>query len=100
MYSIQITPPGAKYASNVAFGDIEVAEFKIPLMSAILSLPTQALVKPGVIAAQTSIQYANGVGAQDLGAEVSYSLIQLRCGWTVSKDSHLDLADRAQVSRS
>ena len=72
MYAIQITPPGQKWAQSVNHGDIEVAEFKVPLMTAILSLPTQALVKPAAIPAQTSISYANGVGAQDLPTEISY----------------------------
>ncbi len=53
-------------------GDIEVAEFKIPLMSGIIAFPTQELVKPDSIPVNAVIRYANGVGAKKLPVEISY----------------------------
>ncbi|WP_413944495.1 alpha-2-macroglobulin family protein [Bdellovibrio sp. HCB-162] len=57
---------------SLASGDIEVAEFKIPLMSGIMSFPTQALVKPDAIPVNSVIRYANGVGAKNLASDISY----------------------------
>jgi uncharacterized protein YfaS (alpha-2-macroglobulin family) len=53
-------------------GDIEVAEFKIPLMSGIIAFPNQDLVQPDSIPVGTVIRYANGVGAKKLNADLSY----------------------------
>lgn len=55
-----------------AVGEIEVAEFKIPLMSGILAFPKQSLVKPDSIPVSAAIRYANGVGAKNLAVELSY----------------------------
>lgn len=67
-YSIQIKK--GEYQRNV--GDIEVAEFKIPLMSGMIAFPKQSLVKPDAIPVSAAIRYANGVGAKDLPVEISY----------------------------
>jgi hypothetical protein len=56
----------------VASGDIEVAEFKLPLMSGIIAFPSQALVQPSSIPVSAVIRYANGVGAKNLAADLSY----------------------------
>ena len=53
-------------------GDIEVAEFKIPLMSGIIAFPNEDLVQPENIPVSAVIRYANGVGAKKLNADLSY----------------------------
>ncbi|MGZ3780853.1 MAG: alpha-2-macroglobulin family protein [Pseudobdellovibrionaceae bacterium] len=56
----------------VPASDIEVSEFKVPLMSGIISFPNQTLVRPDSIPVNSVIRYANGVGAKKLGLELSY----------------------------
>lgn len=51
---------------------VEVAEFKIPLMSGNVALPQAALIQPQSLPVNTSIRFANGVGAQDLGLSLTY----------------------------
>lgn len=66
---------GADEKSEVAVnsgGGIEVAEFKVPLMSGILSFPTAPLVLPKAIPVNGVIRYANGVGAKELAVDLSY----------------------------
>jgi hypothetical protein len=53
-------------------GQVEVAEFKIPLMSGLIAFPNQELVKPNSIPVNASIRYANGVGAKNLDTSISY----------------------------
>jgi len=53
-------------------GDIEVAEFKVPLMSGLIAFPAQELVRPDSIPVNASIRYANGVGAKKLPVSISY----------------------------
>lgn len=73
-YSIQLkgTPADPRANHYVESGDIEVAEFKIPLMSGIIAFPNEQLVRPDVIPVNSVIRYANGVGAKKLKAELSY----------------------------
>ena len=71
-YSIQLVTGKKDERGLSATGDIEVAEFKVPLMSGIIAFPTQALVKPDSIPVSAIIRYANGIGAKSLGAELSY----------------------------
>jgi hypothetical protein len=59
-------------AIQVNNGDIEVAEFKVPLMSGVIAFPAQPLVQPDSIPVNTVIRYANGVGAKSLAADMSY----------------------------
>jgi alpha-2-macroglobulin len=70
-YNITLT---SKRDENMAYsaGNVEVAEFKIPLMSGIVGMPNQELVLPDSIPVGSVIRYANGVGAKNLGAEISY----------------------------
>ncbi len=56
----------------VPSGDIEVAEFKVPLMTGIISFPKAPMVQPANIPVSSVIRYANGVGAKDLATEISY----------------------------
>ncbi len=56
----------------LAGGDIEVSEFKVPLMSARVSLPQGPLVKVDDLEVSGFIQYANGVGAKDQAVDVSF----------------------------
>lgn len=60
----------------VSQGEIEVAEFKIPLMTGLISFPAQELVQPDSIPVSSIVRYANGVGAKKLGAELSYYFTQ------------------------
>lgn len=71
-YSIELRGGNLKYPETLSSGDIEVAEFKIPLMSGLISFPTQQLVKPDSIPASSIIRYANGVGAKNVAADLSY----------------------------
>ncbi|HEY8270257.1 MAG TPA: alpha-2-macroglobulin family protein [Pseudobdellovibrionaceae bacterium] len=71
-YYIKLTGTRDGESINVASGDIEVAEFKVPLMSGLISFPTQALVQPSSIPVSAVIRYANGVGAKNLAADMSY----------------------------
>jgi uncharacterized protein YfaS (alpha-2-macroglobulin family) len=57
---------------EVPTGDIEVAEFKVPLMTGIIAFPNETLVQPSAIPVSTVIRYANGVGAKNLAADVSF----------------------------
>ncbi|MGZ3768604.1 MAG: alpha-2-macroglobulin family protein [Bdellovibrio sp.] len=71
-YTIQLAkaPNGSNY--YVSSGEIEVAEFKVPLMSGLISFPKQNLVQPDSVPVNTTIRYANGVGAKKLNTELSY----------------------------
>ncbi|WP_413613279.1 alpha-2-macroglobulin family protein [Bdellovibrio sp. HCB-110] len=71
-YYIELIGTTERESFNVAGGDIEVAEFKVPLMSGIMSFPTQALVQPDTIPVNSVIRYANGVGAKNLSLDISY----------------------------
>lgn len=51
---------------------IEVAEFKIPLMTGALSFPEKLLVQPDSIPATAFVKYANGVGAKGLDVSLTY----------------------------
>ena len=66
-----ISLKGAERTSYIE-ADIEVAEFKVPLMSGIVAFPKAELVRPDSIPVNASIRYANGVGAKKLAASVSY----------------------------
>jgi uncharacterized protein YfaS (alpha-2-macroglobulin family) len=68
-YSISLK--GTERTSYVE-ADVEVAEFKVPLMSGIIAFPKSELVRPDSIPVNASIRYANGVGAKKLSAAVSY----------------------------
>lgn len=69
-YDIMVGPKDeAEYVRN---SSIEVAEFKVPLMTGLISFPTADLVKPDSIPVNAVIRYANGVGAKALAAEISY----------------------------
>lgn len=71
-YTINLTnvPDGSPV--SVSYNDIEVAEFKVPLMSGILAFPNQTLVQPDAIPVHSVIRYANGVGAKNLAADISF----------------------------
>ena len=71
-YSIAVGDATGKNQQPVESGDIEVAEFKIPLMSGLIAFPNQALVRPDSIPLNTVIRYANGVGAKNLATDISY----------------------------
>ncbi len=71
-YRITYTPQGQSYAQMMGQSDIEVSEFKIPLMSANLDLPAAPMLKPTSIEIAGMVQYANGVGAKDLAVDFSY----------------------------
>ncbi|MGZ3743643.1 MAG: alpha-2-macroglobulin family protein [Pseudobdellovibrionaceae bacterium] len=71
-YLITLTGTADGSYSTVDSGDIEVAEFKVPLMSGLIAFPNQALVQPSSIPVSAVIRYANGVGAKNLSADVSY----------------------------
>lgn len=69
-----LTLRGTREAEEVYLreGDLEVAEFKVPLMSGIISFPNQALVQPQSIPVSAVIRYANGVGAKNFPVDLSY----------------------------
>lgn len=72
-YSIELIGPHHEEGKMITIdGGIEVAEFKIPLMTGILSLPADSLVKPQTLPVNGIVRYANGVGAKDLDVELSY----------------------------
>lgn len=71
-YFITLTGAAEGGSVNVSAGDIEVAEFKVPLMTGIISFPGHALVRPDSIPVSSVIRYANGVGAKKLAVEMSY----------------------------
>lgn len=59
-------------AVGYALADIEVAEFKIPLMTGIISVTNDDLVRPDSVPVGAVIRYANGVGAKKLNTDLSY----------------------------
>ena len=70
-YSIIVS--GSKLGSTaVTSGDIEVGEFKVPLMSGLIAFPNHTLVQPDSIPVNSNIHYANGVGAKNLPVSLSY----------------------------
>jgi len=71
-YYITLTGFTDGHVASVDSGEIEVAEFKVPLMTGILSFPNEELVKPNSIPVSAVIRYANGVGAKNLKADLSY----------------------------
>lgn len=71
-YSLEIKSPEKSYFSSVSGGSIEVAEFKIPLMSGSVSFPEANWVKPSTLPVSTIVRYANGIGAKDLPISLSY----------------------------
>lgn len=71
-YAIQLVGPGQSQPEMILPEDIEVAEFKVPLMSGVISFPNQPLVQPDSIPVSSVVRYANGVGAKNLGLEISY----------------------------
>ncbi len=71
LYSLQLQGPSTN-SNYVRSGDIEVAEFKVPLMSGLVSLPNEPLVQPDQIPVSSVIRYANGVGAKNVGVDLSY----------------------------
>ena len=58
--------------TTISSSDIEVGEFKVPLMSGLVAFPNQELVKPTAIPVSSIVRYANGIGAKDLGLDLSY----------------------------
>lgn len=71
-YSILLLDPKDTKQTFYASGEIEVAEFKIPLMTGVIGFSEETLVKPNSIPTNTIIRYANGVGAKNLSATFSY----------------------------
>ncbi len=71
-YDIQMVVPGQTWAQSLQSGNIEVAEFKVPLMSGDISFPNQVWIKPDSLPVGSRVRYANGVGAKDLAVELSY----------------------------
>ncbi|MCB0412587.1 MAG: hypothetical protein KDD22_08685, partial [Bdellovibrionales bacterium] len=52
--------------------DIEVAEFKVPLMTGSVAFSSTPFVKPETLPTNTTVLYGNGVGAKDLDVSLSY----------------------------
>lgn len=71
-YSIMLVDQNKDQRLISTGGSIEVAEFKIPLMTGLISLPNENLVQPNAIPVNAVIRYANGVGAKKLAADISY----------------------------
>ncbi|MBY0385593.1 hypothetical protein K2X05_10600, partial [bacterium] len=71
LYQIQVQMKDQSWPRTLD-ADIEVGEFKVPVMSAIVSLPQGPIAKADDISVSGLIQYANGVGAKDQAVEVSY----------------------------
>ena len=71
-YTIKLTGGANNTYGYLASGDIEVAEFKVPLMTGIISLPAKPMVQPKSIPVNTIVRYANGVGAKKLPLTLSY----------------------------
>jgi|GEM_PF-1548953 len=72
-YAIQLIGAGQQDRPNLVLPeDIEVAEFKVPLMSGVISFPNQPLVQPDSIPVSSVVRYANGVGAKNMAMEISY----------------------------
>ena len=71
-YSINLIDPKNTNSTISVSGEIEVAEFKIPLMTGILGFPNLTWVKPETLPVHTIVRYANGVGAKNLSANLSY----------------------------
>ncbi len=71
LYSLQLQGPDSN-SYVVPSGNIEVAEFKIPLMAGLISLPNEPMVQPEQIPVSSVLRYANGVGAKDVGVDMSY----------------------------
>lgn len=71
LYQLQVKRNNQDWM-NTLDGDIEVGEFKVPVMTAKVSLPKGPLAKADDISVSGLIQYANGVGAKDQTVEVSY----------------------------
>lgn len=71
-YAIELKGNSANNSGVTLPEDIEVAEFKVPLMSGIIAFPTQPLVQPDAIPVNSVIRYANGSGAKDVGVVMAY----------------------------
>lgn len=71
-YAIQLQDEKGNVLTSIAKSDIEVAEFKVPLMSGSLAFAPGPIVKPEALPVNASIRYANGIGAKGLEASVSY----------------------------
>ncbi len=68
-YSIRIkSRPESSYYEAIGT-DIEVSEFKVPLMSANLNLEKGPLIKPAELKVSGYIRFANGIGARDQEVE-------------------------------
>ncbi|MCB0379427.1 MAG: hypothetical protein KDD33_13115, partial [Bdellovibrionales bacterium] len=70
-YSVVLTLPGRSWSDTVGT-DIEVSEFKVPIMSSAVSLQKGPLVQPKNLKVSGLIKYANGVGAKDQEVDISY----------------------------
>lgn len=70
-YSIELRGPRDQ-VEYINSSDIEVAEFKIPLMSGLISFPQTEWVRPTSLPVSSVIRYANGIGAKNLPVELSY----------------------------
>lgn len=71
-YRIELKAEGENHGRAIGQSDIEVSEFKIPLMRAALDLPAEPLLKPTSLQVAGMVQYANGVGAKELAVDFSY----------------------------
>jgi hypothetical protein len=71
-YAIKLLGDANAAEDYISNSDIEVAEFKVPLMSGSLQFPQGPLVKPTALPVNASVRYANGIGAKDLEMAISY----------------------------
>jgi uncharacterized protein YfaS (alpha-2-macroglobulin family) len=71
-YNIELINSDDQPLSASSGGDIEVAEFKVALMSGNVLLPTQALVRPASVLVNGQLRYANLAGAANVPVELSY----------------------------
>lgn len=71
-YRLSLHGKTAEAVEYVGSGEVEVAEFKVPLMTGTVSFPEQTLIRPPAIPVNTVVRYANGVGAKNLPLSLSY----------------------------
>ncbi len=69
-YSVMFN--GGRNEYVIRDNDIEVSEFKVPLMSGFLTTANGPLVQPQSIPVSMSLQFASGVGAKNQAVELSY----------------------------
>lgn len=71
-YRLTLHGKDANAIEYVGSGEVEVAEFKVPLMTGAVSFPEQAFIQPETLPVSTVVRYANGVGAKNLPMSLAY----------------------------